>query len=67
MRDGMFIFDNVVHMYDNTESNVVKENGGEHVAGNLAGFAEVLSNDKYPYDPKQLPIARLEDGTMWNW
>ena len=22
---------------------------------------------KYPYDPKQLPIARLEDGTMWNW
>mgnify|MGYP006175809611 CR=1 FL=1 len=22
---------------------------------------------KYPYDPKQLPIARLEDGTMWDW
>lgn len=22
---------------------------------------------KYPYDPKQLPIARLQDGTMWNW
>ncbi len=22
---------------------------------------------RYPYDPKQLPIARLEDGTMWNW
>jgi mannonate dehydratase len=22
---------------------------------------------KYPYEPKQLPIARLEDGTMWNW
>ncbi len=22
---------------------------------------------KYPYDPRQLPIARLEDGTMWNW
>ena len=22
---------------------------------------------KYPYDPKQLPIARLYDGTMWNW
>ncbi|MES1156756.1 MAG: D-mannonate dehydratase ManD [Alphaproteobacteria bacterium] len=22
---------------------------------------------KFPYDPKQLPIARLEDGTMWNW
>lgn len=22
---------------------------------------------KYPYDPRQLPIARLQDGTMWNW
>ena len=22
---------------------------------------------KYPYDPKQLPVARLQDGTMWNW
>jgi mannonate dehydratase len=22
---------------------------------------------KYPYEPRQLPIARLEDGTMWNW
>ena len=22
---------------------------------------------KYPYQPKQLPIARLEDGAMWDW
>ncbi len=22
---------------------------------------------KYPYKPAQLPVARLEDGTMWNW
>jgi len=22
---------------------------------------------KFPYDPKQLPVARLQDGTMWNW
>ena len=22
---------------------------------------------KYPYDPKQLPVARLKDGSMWNW
>ncbi|HUZ13726.1 MAG TPA: D-mannonate dehydratase ManD [Caulobacteraceae bacterium] len=21
----------------------------------------------FPYQPRQLPIARLEDGTMWNW
>ncbi len=22
---------------------------------------------RHPYDPKQLPVARLADGTMWNW
>ena len=22
---------------------------------------------KYPYQPMQLPVARLQDGTMWNW
>lgn len=22
---------------------------------------------RFPYDPRQLPIARLRDGTMWNW
>src|SRR5690348_8534743 len=22
---------------------------------------------RYPYSPKQLPIARLEDGAMWDW
>ncbi len=22
---------------------------------------------KYPYDPKQLPVARLADGTLWSW
>ena len=22
---------------------------------------------RFPYQPKQLPVARLEDGTMWNW
>jgi mannonate dehydratase len=22
---------------------------------------------KFPYRPAQLPVARLEDGTMWNW
>lgn len=54
MRDGMFIFDNVVHMYDNTEANVVKEAGGAHVANNLYGFAKVLSNQEYPYDPNFL-------------
>jgi mannonate dehydratase len=22
---------------------------------------------KFPYQPRQLPVARLTDGTMWNW
>jgi mannonate dehydratase len=22
---------------------------------------------KYPYDPAYLPVARLEDGSLWNW
>jgi mannonate dehydratase len=22
---------------------------------------------RYPYQPRQLPIARLRDGTLWNW
>jgi mannonate dehydratase len=22
---------------------------------------------KYPYQPMQLPVARLQDGTLWNW
>jgi uncharacterized protein len=48
MRDGMFIFDNVVHMYDNTEANVVGEEGAR-VAGNLFGAGQVFSNETYPY------------------
>jgi mannonate dehydratase len=22
---------------------------------------------RFPYEPAYLPLARLEDGTMWNW
>jgi mannonate dehydratase len=22
---------------------------------------------RFPYDPAYLPVARLEDGTLWNW
>jgi mannonate dehydratase len=22
---------------------------------------------RFPYRPASLPVARLEDGTMWNW
>ena len=23
--------------------------------------------ERFPYQPRQLPVARLEDGTMWDW
>ncbi|HEX3913361.1 MAG TPA: D-mannonate dehydratase ManD [Steroidobacteraceae bacterium] len=34
--------------------------------GHGAGIDEKLAA-RYPYSPKQLPIARLQDGTMWDW
>ncbi|OLF75235.1 bifunctional D-altronate/D-mannonate dehydratase [Maricaulis sp. W15] len=38
---------------------------GEAV-GHGVDIDEALAT-KYPYDPKQLPVARLTDGSMWNW
>jgi predicted TIM-barrel fold metal-dependent hydrolase len=46
MKNGMFVFDNVVHMFDNRESNMGPN--GHHTAGNLAGFGKVFSNSVYP-------------------
>ena len=47
----------------------VLRNGRLHV-GDTPGIGvdidEALAA-KYPYAPKQLPIARLEDGAMWDW
>lgn len=34
--------------------------------GHGVGIDEKLAA-RYPYEPKQLPIARLADGTLWNW
>ena len=34
--------------------------------GHGVGIDEQLAA-KFPYAPKQLPIARLEDGSMWDW
>jgi mannonate dehydratase len=34
--------------------------------GHGVDIDEVLAA-KYPYRPAHLPVARLEDGTMWNW
>jgi mannonate dehydratase len=43
---------------------------GYMYAGDQAGHGVDIDEAeaaKYPYEPKQLPVARLEDGTMWNW
>jgi mannonate dehydratase len=34
--------------------------------GHGVGIDEKLAA-RYPYSPKQLPVARLEDGSMWDW
>jgi mannonate dehydratase len=34
--------------------------------GHGVEFDEELAA-KYPYDPAYLPVARLEDGTLWSW
>jgi len=38
--------------------------------GDAPGHGVDIDEDlaaKYPYEPRQLPVARLDDGTMWNW
>ena len=38
--------------------------------GDRPGIGVDIDEDlaaKYPYNPKQLPVARLNDGTLWNW
>ena len=35
-------------------------------AGHGVGLDEKLA-ERFPYNPKQLPVARLTDGTMWDW
>src|SRR5207342_1706082 len=42
---------------------------GRLFCGESAGHGVTIDEKlaaKYPYSPKQLPIARLEDGTMWD-
>ncbi|HEY6621638.1 MAG TPA: D-galactonate dehydratase family protein [Steroidobacteraceae bacterium] len=44
--------------------------GGRLFCGESAGHGVNIDETlaaRYPYSPKQLPIARLEDGTMWDW
>jgi mannonate dehydratase len=43
---------------------------GRLYCGESAGHGVTIDEKlaaKYPYNAKQLPVARLEDGTMWDW
>lgn len=45
------------------------EGGYLHVGDTPGHGVEIDEQEagKYPYKPASLPVARLEDGTMWNW
>jgi mannonate dehydratase len=43
---------------------------GHLICGESPGHGVTIDEKlaaKYPYDPMCLPVARLSDGTMWNW
>ncbi|MBS1157559.1 MAG: bifunctional D-altronate/D-mannonate dehydratase, partial [Proteobacteria bacterium] len=45
-------------------------NDGLMHPGELPGLGIEIDEElakKYPYEPAYLPVARLEDGTLWNW
>ncbi len=45
-------------------------NNGYMHPGNVPGLGvdiDELQAKKYPYEPAYLPVARLEDGTLWHW
>ena len=44
--------------------------GGYLYPGDAPGHGVTIDEElaaKYPYDPAYLPVARLEDGTLWSW
>ncbi|MGE4238998.1 amidohydrolase family protein [Ramlibacter sp.] len=49
MKDGMFVFDNVVHMFDNTMKNTTPT--GVQIAQNILGMAKIFSSPKLPANP----------------
>ena len=43
---------------------------GHLICGESPGHGVTIDEKlaaRFPYDPKQLPVARLTDGSMWNW
>jgi mannonate dehydratase len=63
------------YMFHSEEANAVFPHDYEFRAGRLhvgdtPGHGVTLDEKlaaKFPYSPKQLPVARLEDGAMWDW
>jgi mannonate dehydratase len=63
------------YMFHSEEANAVFPHDYEFRAGRLhvgdsPGHGVTLDEtlaEKFPYSPRQLPVARLEDGTMWDW
>ncbi|MGC3965071.1 MAG: D-galactonate dehydratase family protein [Rhodocyclaceae bacterium] len=50
--------------------NSYRFENGYMVPGEEPGHGVTMDEElaaRYPYDPAYLPIARLEDGTLWNW
>jgi mannonate dehydratase len=63
------------YMFHSDEANAVFPHDYSFHAGRLhcgetpghgVDIDETLAA-RYPYAPKQLPVARLEDGAMWDW
>ncbi|WP_233841065.1 D-mannonate dehydratase ManD [Dyella sp. 2HG41-7] len=63
------------YMFHSDETNEVFPHDYEFRHGRLhcgesAGHGVTLDEKlaaRFPYSPKQLPVARLEDGSMWDW
>jgi mannonate dehydratase len=63
------------YMFHSDETNAVFPHdyffrGGRLHCGEAPGHGVDIDEKlatRFPYAPKQLPVARLEDGTMWDW
>ncbi|MEX1216454.1 D-mannonate dehydratase ManD [Saccharospirillum sp.] len=55
---------------DRVFPHAYKFSGGFFTPGEVPGHGVDINEElaaKYPYNPAQLPVNRLEDGTLWNW
>ena len=66
MYDGYFVFDNVVHMYDNSPSNKIGAPGQE-LADATIGASQLFSKGEYRGAPDELKsrAVTVEEATRW--